>query len=83
LIFLSTTPENLEAGDLVLFTLAKNPQHVGIIGNHPQGGLGIIRALQSSGCVCWHAFNKIWTIAAPVFINSVKKRLIVSALLLD
>ncbi len=57
---LPTTYENLESGDVVLFTLAKNPQHVGIISDHPQGGLGMIHALQASGSVCWHAFNQKW-----------------------
>lgn len=57
---LPTTQENLEAGDVVLFTLAKYPQHVGIVGDHPQGGLGIIHALQASKAVCWHALNDKW-----------------------
>jgi cell wall-associated NlpC family hydrolase len=59
--------ENLQVGDVVLFTLAKYPQHVGIVSNHPQGGFGIIHALQASKVVCLHALNEKWLNRASGF----------------
>jgi len=59
--------ENLQIGDVILFTLAKYPQHVGIVSSYPQGGLGIIHALQASKVVCCHALNQKWLDRATGF----------------
>jgi len=52
--------EDLEPGDIILFTIVKYPQHVGIVCEHPYGGLCIIHALEVSRFVCSHALDEKW-----------------------
>lgn len=64
---LPTNLDKIEIGDIILFTLVKHPQHVGIVSSYAEGTLGIIHALHTSGTVCLHALNDKWLYRATGF----------------
>lgn len=47
-------------GDLVRFTVAGRPQHVGILSNHPSGTFGVIHAYMTATRVCEHVLDLKW-----------------------
>lgn len=52
---------DMQPGDVVLMKWEQNPEpaHVGIIGNHPDGGLSLIHSY-SMTAVCEHGIDPIW-----------------------
>jgi NlpC/P60 family putative phage cell wall peptidase len=52
--------EELLAGDVLLFKVIHLPQHVGIVGDHPSGGLSLIHAYSPAGKVVEEVLAKGW-----------------------
>lgn len=48
------------AGDIALMRFDGNPQHLGIISNYPNDGLGLIHAYAHARKVVEHSFNDEW-----------------------
>jgi uncharacterized protein YijF (DUF1287 family) len=40
---------DIQAGDVIAVAIDIDPQHLGIVGNHPYGGLSIIHATNKRG----------------------------------
>lgn len=53
-------PERMRAGDVALFTMARHPQHVAIIGDYAHGGFSLIHAYEPAGMVCEHRLDDKW-----------------------
>lgn len=53
-------PGELVPGAVVLFKLEKEPQHVGIVSELEDGGLGLIHAYMQSRKVVEHGLDKSW-----------------------
>lgn len=53
-------PEPPQAGDVVLMAFSDEPRHIGLIGDHPQGGLLIIHAWVRAKKVVEHRFDDAW-----------------------
>jgi cell wall-associated NlpC family hydrolase len=47
-------------GDVVLFSFGPHPQHLGIVGDYPGGGLSLIHAYAPVGRVVETGFDAIW-----------------------
>ena len=59
--FLERIPaDSMKPGDIALFVMARHPQHVAVIGDHPAGGLSLIHAYSPRGGVCEHGYNEKW-----------------------
>lgn len=59
--------EHIRKGDVLLFKVIHLPQHVGIVGDHPSGGLSLIHAYSPAGKVVEEMLAKGWlsrTVAA-------------------
>ena len=52
--------EEIAVGDVLLFNVVKEPQHVGIVTNHPTEGLGLIHAYSPAGKVVEHGLTEKW-----------------------
>jgi len=52
--------ENMQIGDILLFKLWQEPQHVGILSNYPTGGFGFIHCSSSSGNVIEQPLSTTW-----------------------
>lgn len=52
--------DEAKVGDVGLFYFDKNPQHVGIFGDYPDGGLSLIHCYRSVGKVVEHRFDEGW-----------------------
>lgn len=52
--------ETPQAGDVALFRLQGNPQHVGILSDLPDGRRGLIHAHAPAGRVVEHGFDGPW-----------------------
>ncbi len=52
--------EAIAPGDVLLFKVIHLPQHVGIVGNHPSGGLSLIHAYSPAGKVVEEPLAKMW-----------------------
>lgn len=50
----------LQPGNIVLMRIAKEPQHVGFLGDYAQGGLSLIHCYIAAGGVVEHAFDEFW-----------------------
>jgi NlpC/P60 family putative phage cell wall peptidase len=50
----------IRPGDILLFSFAENPQHVGIATNYAAGGLGLIHCYASSKTVVEHYYSANW-----------------------
>ncbi len=55
-----TAKSSPQVGDIALFNIDGNAQHLGIIGNYHNGGLGLIHAYASAGAVVEHNFSVNW-----------------------
>lgn len=59
--FLVRVPKaDMRPGDVVLMRFDRHPQHLGIVGDYPLGGLSLIHAIQSPGHVCEHRLDAKW-----------------------
>lgn len=54
------TPYEFTPGTILLMKFAKYPQHCGVVGFHPSGGLSLIHAFQPVGRVCEHELTDKW-----------------------
>lgn len=52
--------EKMCEGDVLLFRVFKEPQHVGLVTNYPGGGFGILHCHSRSGAVVEHVFAEPW-----------------------
>tara|TARA_B100001123_G_C15336700_1_gene1033127 strand:+ start:4128 stop:4619 length:492 start_codon:yes stop_codon:yes gene_type:complete len=52
--------EGLQAGDVLLFRIVRLPQHVGIVANHPYGGLSLIHAYAPARRVVEETLSPSW-----------------------
>lgn len=52
--------DSISAGDVLLFKIIQLPQHVGIVGDHPSGGLSLIHAYSPAGKVVEEMLAKGW-----------------------
>jgi len=52
--------EGMIPGDILLFKLWQEPQHVGILSNYPTGGYGFIHCNSSSGSVIEQPLSPTW-----------------------
>lgn len=59
-LFKEVPSDALQQGDLLLMCFERAPQHVAIVSNHPEGGLGIIHALASARKVVEHRLDEVW-----------------------
>lgn len=50
----------MQAGDVVLMTIEGAVRHVGLVANHPQGGLSLIHAYGVKRRVVEHGLDKTW-----------------------
>lgn len=50
----------MQPADLLLMRFAKQPQHVAVVGNHPDGGLSLIHTDASLGEVTEHRLDDYW-----------------------
>lgn len=60
LLFSEVPLDVIREGDLLLMRFERTPQHVAIVSNHPEGGLGIIHALASARRVVEHRLDEMW-----------------------
>lgn len=51
---------DIKSGDVLLFKLWKEPQHVGIVSDYPTGGFGLIHCNSSSGSVVEQPLSDTW-----------------------
>jgi NlpC/P60 family putative phage cell wall peptidase len=51
---------SIRKGDVLLFKIIHLPQHVGIVGDHPSGGLSLIHAYSPAGKVVEEPLGKMW-----------------------
>lgn len=58
--FIEIPVDKIAPGDILLFRFAKNPQHVGIVGNHPSGALSIIHSYIEARGVVEHLLDEKW-----------------------
>lgn len=49
-----------QPGDIVLLKFDIHPHHLGILGDHPLGGLSLIHAYAEVGKVVEHRFDRVW-----------------------
>ena len=47
-------------GDMLLFRIVNNPQHVGFVSSYPSGGLGLIHCYAAVGRVVEHRLDDKW-----------------------
>lgn len=52
--------EDLQAGDVALMTFAQEPRHVGLLFDHPGGGLAIVHTYGTVKRVVEHSLNAQW-----------------------
>lgn len=52
--------DNPRAADIVLMAFAGEPRHVGILADHPQGGLSLIHAYIKARKVVEHTYSVEW-----------------------
>lgn len=52
--------ERIKAGDIILFKMFKDPQHVGIATNDEMGNIGIIHCYSGSKMVVKHLLSPAW-----------------------
>lgn len=52
--------DNITAGDVLLMRFERSPQHVAIVSDHAQGGLGVIHALAAMRKVVEHRLDAQW-----------------------
>lgn len=58
--FMSVKPlEDMTLGDVVMMRFKREPHHLAIVGDHPQG-LSIIHALSRPGYVAEHLLDDVW-----------------------
>lgn len=53
-------PEAMREGDLLLFKIWGEPQHVGLVTQYPTGGIGVIHCHSRSGAVVEHVLSDSW-----------------------
>ncbi len=51
---------DVQPGDALLFHFGSHPQHLGIVGDYPHGGLSIIHAYMPSHKVIETRLNEVW-----------------------
>jgi NlpC/P60 family putative phage cell wall peptidase len=51
---------SIRPGDILLFRIIHLPQHVGIVGDHPNGGLSLIHAYAPAGKVVEEGLTESW-----------------------
>lgn len=54
------TVEDMQPADIALFRFDSNPQHVGVISDYPEGGLGVIHAYAQARKVVEHYLDESW-----------------------
>ncbi len=52
--------EKMRPGDILLFKIFKEPQHVGLVSDYVDGGFGIIHCNSRSGAVVEHVLSDTW-----------------------
>lgn len=55
-----TAVDEPRPGDVVLFRLERDPQHLAIVSDYAHGGLGLIHALAQNRRVVEHGFDALW-----------------------
>lgn len=55
-----TVVEAAQPGDVVLFRLEREPQHLAMVSDYAHGGLGLIHALAQNRRVVEHGFDALW-----------------------
>ena len=50
----------MKVGDILLFKFWKDPQHVGILSEHPTGGFGLIHCNSTSSAVIEQPLSETW-----------------------
>ena len=50
----------MQAGDVLLMRFEREPQHLAIVSDHPQGGLGIIHAYAAARKVVEQRLDALW-----------------------
>ena len=56
----SMQKEEMQIGDVLLFRMFNEPQHVALLTDYPTGGFGIIHCNSSSGKVVEHPLSETW-----------------------
>ena len=54
------TGSAMQAGDVLLMRFEREPQHLAIVSDHPQGGLGIIHAYAAARKVVEQRLDALW-----------------------
>lgn len=59
-VLLPIAVSEMRAGDVVLFRLEREPQHLAMVSDYAHGGLGLIHALAQNRRVVEHGFDALW-----------------------